>query len=67
MFGKKEKAAVWLRKSHLLGADEFICSACGGRAKRAHKICPHCGAKVTKIKKDSGWAEEAELLDIFLK
>ena len=45
MFGQKKNEAVWIRRSHLLQADEFICSACGSRAKKAHKSCPHCGER----------------------
>ena len=64
LFGKKEKASAWTQKTHFLRADEFVCSACGGTAKRAHKTCPHCGAKLTRAVKDSGWVDEAELFDI---
>ena len=65
MFGQKKNEAVWIRRSHLLQADEFICSACGFRAKKAHKSCPHCGVRIEKVKADTGWADEAFLFDLF--
>ncbi|MBQ9552133.1 MAG: hypothetical protein IJU96_05135 [Clostridia bacterium] len=64
LFGKKEKAPVWIRKTHLLQSDEYICSACGGKAKTAHKTCPRCGAKPTKVVADSGWVDEAAWFDL---
>ena len=64
LFGKKEKEPVWVQKTHFLQADEFICSACGTKAKRAHKTCPHCGAKLTKTQTDPGWIDEAFLFEL---
>ncbi len=62
--GKKKKPPVWIQKTHFLRADEFICSACGCKAKKAYKTCPSCGASISKVKYDPSWAEEAELLDM---
>ena len=64
---KKEKAPVWLQKTHFLRADEYICSACGFKAKRASGVCPGCGARISKTKYDSSWADEAEILDMMLE
>ena len=55
----------WGRKSHLFGADEYICPYCGFAADKPKPVCPHCGKEVAGVKSDLGWVDEAELLDIF--
>jgi rubrerythrin len=63
LFSNKKNNPYWIQKTHLLKADEFICSACGYKAKSAKKTCPNCGTVISKVKYDASWAEEAELLD----
>ena len=64
LFNQKEKTPVWKQKTHFLRADEFVCSVCGCKAKKAYKICPGCGSKLSKVKYDASWVDEAELIDM---
>ena len=66
MKNNKEEVAYWTQKTHLLRADEFICSGCGNVERKAHKICPSCGARMKKSKYDPTWVDEAEILDILI-
>ena len=61
---QKKKSPVWIRKTHFLRADEFICSDCGCKAKKAYKTCPGCGVRINKIIYDASWVDEAELIDM---
>ncbi len=63
MFGKT-KPAYWIRKTHLLRADEYICSACGRSFRRPTPVCPSCGRPMGGSKTDASWVDEAEFLDI---
>ena len=56
--------AYWTQKTHLLRADEYICSACGNVSGKAYKQCPSCGSKMSKSKYDPSWVDEAEIMDI---
>lgn len=64
MKSKPLKKAYWTQKTHLLRADEYICSACGRSANKAYKQCPSCGAVMGKSKYDPSWVDEAEMMDI---
>ena len=64
LFGKRKKEPVWLRKTHYLRADEFICSACGCNAKKPYKVCPGCNARISKVKFDPSWVDEAEFAEM---
>ena len=64
LFSQKKKSPVWIQKTHYLRADEFICSACGCKAKKAYKKCPRCGAQISKVKYDPSWVDEAEFVDM---
>lgn len=55
----------WERRSHLFGADEYVCPYCGFVADKPTPICPHCKKAVASIKSDLGWVDEAEIFDIF--
>jgi rRNA maturation endonuclease Nob1 len=61
---EQKKTAYWIQKTHLLRADEYICSACGRRFDQPHIQCPHCGRHMTKSRYDPTWVDEAEMLDI---
>lgn len=58
------KTAYWIRKTHLLRADEYVCSACGRRFRRPSPLCPSCGRRMTRSKYDASWVDEAEFLDM---
>ena len=38
LFGNNKKSPVWIQKTHYLKSDEFICSVCGFKAKKAYLI-----------------------------
>ena len=61
MFGKKKTTVT--RQTHLFKQDDFVCNACGYRAKKAFKVCPGCGAGVKSVKKDAGWVDEMQEYD----
>ena len=65
MFGKKKQSAAWIRRTHLLRADEYECSVCGSRYKRPSVKCPNCGRIMRGSKHDPSWVDEAEILDIW--
>ncbi len=60
------KAAHWIRRTHLLRADEYVCSACGGRSERPRQRCPNCGRDMTGTEYDASWVDEAEGLSALL-
>ena len=66
MFGRKN-TAHWIQKTHLLRADEYVCSACGRRFDAPYEECPHCHRTMTGSDYDPSWVDEAEFLDIFDK
>ena len=48
---------------HVIDADEYECSVCGGRFKKDMMICPYCGVRFnhTETDEDEFDDEEAEL------
>ena len=60
------RVAHWIRRTHLLRPDEYVCSACGACFGAPEKRCPACGAAMKKTKKDPSWADEAEELSALL-
>ncbi len=66
MFGRK-RTAHWIQKTHLLRADEYVCSACGRHFDAPYEECPHCHRVMTGSDYDPSWVDEAEFLDIFDK
>lgn len=64
MFGKRKNHAYWIRRTHLLRADEYVCSSCGSSFRKAKAACPDCGADMRSTKYDPSWVDEAEWLDI---
>ena len=65
---KKEKsaAAKWIRRTHLLRRDEYVCSACGKAQDRPLRQCPACGARMGGIRTGATWVDEAEGLSALL-
>lgn len=60
------KSAYWIRRSHLLRADEYICVACKQVCKKPFCECPACGAHMKKGRYDLSWIDEAEELSTIL-
>ena len=63
---KTEKKAVWVIRTHLLRADEIVCSRCGRAVPRPVPVCPGCGTRMEGKEKDLNWVDEAFLLDMLL-
>ena len=57
--------AYWIRHSHILRRDEYVCSACGETTDKPKKICPNCGSTMKGVQGDAGWVDEMEALDAF--
>ena len=55
----------WERRSHLFGADEYVCPYCGFVTDKPKSVCPHCKKEIAGVKSDLGWVDEAEIFDIF--
>lgn len=55
--------AFWTQETHLLRADEYVCSACGKRSEKPFKQCPGCGRRMKKVKYEAGWVDEIEMWD----
>ena len=62
----KKHTAHWIRHTHILRRDEYVCSACGARAARPVRTCPRCGAAMKSSKQDLNWIDEIEGLGAIL-
>ncbi|MBO4697507.1 MAG: hypothetical protein J5643_09560 [Lachnospiraceae bacterium] len=60
-----KKTAYWIKNTHLLRQDEFVCSFCKSKAAKPSAICPHCGSNMKGTKSDTGWVDEMEAIDAF--
>jgi len=60
------KKAYWIEHTHLLRADEYICSSCRASFDRPYRTCPRCGASMKKGRDDLSWIDEAEGLSALL-
>ena len=60
------KPAHWIRRTHLLRADEYICSRCGTSCGKPHKLCSNCRSTIGRSRFDPSWADEAEGLSALL-
>ena len=58
------KKAYWIEKTHILRADEFICSACKRSFPKPKPTCPNCGAAMKRGKYDLHHVDELEIMDI---
>ena len=54
------KLAYWIQRTHLLRADEYICSACDGVCAAPAAVCPCCGRPMKNGRDDLHWIDEAE-------
>ena len=62
----KRKQPYWIRRTHLLRRDEYICSECRAVSQKPYAHCPRCGTKLSREKSDLHWIAEAELMDFVL-
>ena len=60
------KNAYWIRRTHLLRADEYICSACKAAFSKPLRKCPKCGISMRGSRYDPSWVDEAEGLSALL-
>ena len=60
-----KKSAYWIKHTHVLRSDEFVCSNCGDTESKAKRICPGCGCTMKGTKSDLGWIDEMEAMDAF--
>ncbi|MBO4324393.1 MAG: hypothetical protein J5845_03185 [Lachnospiraceae bacterium] len=58
-----KKTAYWIRNTHLLRQDEFVCSFCKRKTAKPLSYCPHCGSIMKGTKSDTGWVDEMEAID----
>ena len=58
----KRKTGTWIRKTHNLRADEYICSVCGRSVPKTRRTCPYCGAEMRKTNYEASWVDEAEMM-----
>ena len=63
---KVNKPNYWIRRTHLLRPDEYICSVCKRSFRKAQPVCPACGSKMGGKKYDPTWVDEAEELSALL-
>ena len=56
----------WIKREHLCGPVEFVCSVCGTAFDEPWPECPECGAKMKKVKYDPVFVDGYEELDILL-
>ncbi|MBO4411573.1 MAG: hypothetical protein IK088_00330 [Lachnospiraceae bacterium] len=52
--------AYWIRKTHLLRRDQYICSVCGSVSDKPYEVCPNCGAEMDGSEYDPNWVDEIE-------
>ena len=62
----KKRNPYWIKHTHLYDQEDYECSVCHRRYRNAAPSCPACGAKLSAVKDDLGWIDEAEELDIIL-
>lgn len=68
MFGfekKKVRIGTWTQNTHILRADEYICSVCHQSFKKPTKTCPHCKSQMKGSMYDPNWVDEVEFLEEF--
>ena len=62
--GRKDAPPVRIGHPHVMGPDEYECSACGARFRQKSMTCPACGARFAGTKTDVGeFIEEMEIWD----
>ena len=60
------KKPHWIKREHLFGPMEYVCSVCGAAFDEPWEECPGCGARMKKVKYDPVYVDEAEMWDILL-
>ena len=57
-----KRTPYWIRRTHLLRADEYICSECGAVSEKPWSTCPRCGTVLEKVSYSPSWVDEAEMI-----
>lgn len=60
----KQRTAHWIQKTHLFRSDEYICSACNYKAKKAERLCPGCSSIMKNCKYNPNWVDEIEMAEL---
>ncbi len=60
------RKAKWIRRTHLFGQDEYVCSYCRHVSSKAYNCCPFCGCVMGRMKSDSVWIDELESITAIL-
>ena len=62
------REATWICRTHLFDPDEYFCSACRKKARKAFGFCPNCGSRMTAVTEDDSeeW-EEWDEIDFILE
>ena len=60
------KPAHWIRRTHLLRADEYIYSRCGASCGKPYELCPSCRSPMGGARYEPSWVDEAEGLSALL-
>ena len=55
-----KRTPYWIRKTHLMRADEFVCSECGVLSPKPYKVCRNCGTRLEKTSYSPSWVDEME-------
>ncbi|MCQ2551063.1 MAG: DNA repair protein RadA [Clostridia bacterium] len=54
---------IWIKREHLLGDTEYVCSECGYKADKPYEVCPNCNDEAEGVKDDPAWVEEVIFMD----
>ncbi len=61
-----KRTPYWIRRIHLMRADEYICSECGAVSEKLQSACPRCGAILEKVRYSPSWVDEAEMMSAIM-
>lgn len=61
------KKAHWIKQTHLLRSDEYICSVCEASFSKPFPVCLSCGAEMKNVKYNPSWVDEAEGVSAILE
>ena len=56
----------WIKKTHLLRPDEYVCTGCGFVSSAPYAVGPDCSAVMGRTRVEASWVDEAEGLSALL-